>query len=78
MRSFNLSSLAGAATLAALLLPSGAAAAQDLYRFEQGSEPRWYSPENRTGAKGAGGQENKGAKGRAWDTISAGETYVLA
>jgi hypothetical protein len=77
MRSLNLRNLA-AGLVAALAASGGAAAAQDLYRFQSGSEPRWHSPENRTGAKGAGGQENKGAKGRAWDTISAGETYVLA
>jgi len=39
--------------------------------------PRWNSFENRTSAKGAGGQENKGAKGHAFDYLKAGKTKVL-
>ena len=35
--------------------------AEPLYRFQSGSEPRWVSPENPTGAKGAGARENRGA-----------------
>ena len=64
-------------SLAALTL---AAAMQDpsLYRFPQGEETRWISPENPTGAKGAGARENKGAKGHAFETIPVGGTHVLA
>ena len=49
--------------------------AQDaLYRFVPGQEPAWASPENPSAARGAGGIENKGAKGHAFDTIAAGGT----
>jgi hypothetical protein len=59
------------------------AAAQDapempLYRFQSGAEPRWASPENPTGAKGAGARENRGGKGHAFDTIPVGKSLVLA
>jgi Protein of unknown function (DUF2961) len=47
----------------------------DLYRFQSGSEPRWVSPENPTGA---GARENKGAKGHAFETIPVGGSHVLA
>jgi|tagenome__1003787_1003787.scaffolds.fasta_scaffold20987667_4 hypothetical protein len=62
------SSSAGAAT----------GAATDLYRFEPAERTAWFSPENRTARKGAGGLENRGAKGHAWDSIPAGSSYVLA
>ena len=62
-----------------LLASSSAAPAQDeLYRYRSGEEPRWISPENPTGAKGAGGRENRGAKGHAFDTIQVGGSHVLA
>jgi hypothetical protein len=65
-----------------LLCAGGPAAAQDdggeLWRFRAGEETRWVSPENKTGAKGAGGQENRGAKGHAFDTIPIGASHVLA
>ncbi|HEX6375835.1 MAG TPA: glycoside hydrolase family 172 protein [Allosphingosinicella sp.] len=50
----------------------------DLYRYRSGEEPRWVSPENPTGAKGAGGAENRGAKGHAFETIAVGASHVLA
>lgn len=50
----------------------------DLYRYRADERTQWFSPENRAGAKGAGGIANNGAKGHAWDTIPAGGTYVLA
>src|SRR5690554_5471244 len=40
-------------------------------------EPRWNSFENPTSARGAGGLENQGAKGHAFDVLKAGETKVL-
>ncbi|NQU88375.1 MAG: DUF2961 domain-containing protein [Mariniphaga sp.] len=43
----------------------------------QDIEPRWNSFENPTSAKGAGGQENKGAKGHPYDFLKAGESKVL-
>jgi hypothetical protein len=65
---------------AALLLAAAPAAAQDgneLYRFQPG-DTRWISPENPTGAKGAGATENLGAKGHAFETIPVGRSHVLA
>ena len=50
----------------------------DLYRYKADEQTRWASPENRSASKGAGGQENKGAKGHAWDRMQPGEAYVLA
>ncbi|MDA0196329.1 MAG: DUF2961 domain-containing protein [Bacteroidetes bacterium] len=41
------------------------------------SEPRWVSFENATGAKGAGGKENFGAKGHPYNSVPAGETIQL-
>ena len=68
-----------AALTAAFVMASHAPAQDDeLYRFKAGEQTRWASPENRQAAKGAGGVENKGAKGHAWDEIAAGSTYVLA
>jgi hypothetical protein len=66
--------------LAAAAIGSAAMAepTEPLYRFQAGSEPRWVSPENPTGAKGAGARENKGAKGHAFDTIPVGGSHVLA
>jgi hypothetical protein len=63
------------------LLFGAQAAARDnsgLYRYRAGEQTHWASPENRQGAKGAGGLENKGGKGHAWDEIPAGASYVLA
>ena len=74
--------LAAALALAlTLVVPGGALAQSDgspLYQYQGGSEPRWVSPENPTAAKGAGGQENRGAKGHAFETIPAGKSHVLA
>jgi hypothetical protein len=61
--------------IAALALAS---AGDDLFRYKDGEQTRWASPENRAAAKGAGGRENKGAKGHAWDRMQPGEAYVLA
>jgi hypothetical protein len=47
-----------------------------LFEF-QDLEPRWNSFENPTSEKGAGGQENKGAKGHPYDFLKAGETKAL-
>lgn len=68
---------------AALLLvlassASPAPARDELYRYRAGEEPRWISPENPTGSKGAGAAENRGAKGHAFETIPAGGSHVLA
>jgi len=49
-----------------------------VYRFVPDGEPAWISPENPTGERGAGGKENRGAKGHAFETIPAGGSHVLA
>lgn len=69
-----------AALATAVTLAGGAAASElePLYAYDKDAQSRWYSPENPTGAPGQGGRENKGAKGRAWQTIAAGGTQVLA
>lgn len=43
-----------------------------------GVETRWASPENPTGARGAGGAANGGRKGRPNLPVRAGETVTLA
>lgn len=66
---------------AVTLVWAGSAIAQDnsdLYTYRQTERTQWVSPENPNGQKGAGGTENKGAKGHAWDSIQSGSAYVLA
>ncbi|UZK67134.1 glycoside hydrolase family 172 protein [Sphingomonas sp. M1-B02] len=52
--------------------------AQEVYELPKSEESRWISPENPTGAKGAGAKENRGGKGHAFDTIPVGGTLALA
>ena len=68
------------AATAALLLAAPAAAdnQSELFRYRASEQTRWISPENPAGAKGAGGLENKGAKGHAFETIALGGSHVLA
>jgi len=42
-----------------------------------GVHTRWVSPENPTGAPGAGGRSNQGAKGAAFVVVAPGEKAVL-
>lgn len=64
--------------LAALPLASAAIASDGaLYEWQDGT-PRWASPENPEARKGAGGHENKGAKGHAFNSIAAGDSLTLA
>ena len=58
--------------------PIAAQDADDLYRYRANERTQWVSPENPTGAKGAGARENKGAKGHAFETIAIGRSHVLA
>ena len=52
--------------------------AQDLYKAPSNEiKTIWVSPENPTGAKGGAGITNKGAKGRAFITLKAGEKIAL-
>jgi hypothetical protein len=64
--------------LLAALAFTGMGPADDLFRYRAGERTQWSSPENREARKGAGGVENRGAKGHAWDNIQAGEAYVMA
>jgi len=43
-----------------------------------GAHTRWVSPENPSGAKGAGGRLNQDAKGMAFIVVQPGESAVLA
>jgi len=48
--------------------------AQELYKAPSSqTKTVWVSPENPTGAKGSAGMTNKGAKGRAFITLEAGQ-----
>ncbi|WP_116091043.1 glycoside hydrolase family 172 protein [Sphingomonas crusticola] len=71
-----------AALIALVALCASPVRAQDSreawYRAQPGTVTRWASPENPTAQKGAGGVENAGAKGRAYQTIPAGQALVLA
>jgi hypothetical protein len=49
----------------------------DLFRMQENIQPRCFNFENPTGAKGAGGKENAGAKGHAFEWIKPGEQKVL-
>ena len=68
--------------LAALVVGPAPAMAQadaaPLYQYQEGQRPHWASPENPTAAPGAGGRENRGAKGHAFETIPVGQSLVLA
>ena len=48
-----------------------------LFEYNDNITTRWSSPENMNGVQGAGGKENNTAKGHAFDSIAAGETYTL-
>ncbi len=48
-----------------------------LFEYSDQIEPRWFSFENITGSKGAGGKENNGAKGHPCDYIRPGESKTL-
>jgi hypothetical protein len=63
--------------LFALSGPPAGAQAAELYRKPQGEATRWSSFENPSGRKGAGGMENKGAKGHPYDSLDPGESRTL-
>ena len=52
--------------------------AQTLYTYPSDTETRWISFENKSGAKGKGAMENKGAKGNASQWVKPGDSIVLA
>jgi Protein of unknown function (DUF2961) len=49
----------------------------NLFEKPKHVQTRWASFENLTADPGAGGQENKGAKGHAFDSLEPGETKTL-
>jgi hypothetical protein len=49
----------------------------NLYEKPFGVETRWFSPENPTGEPGKGGLTNRGAKGRPFIRLAAGESATL-
>jgi hypothetical protein len=51
--------------------------AQDISHLPQGEQPRWFSFENKTGGKGTAAATNKGAKGNAWEPITAGSSKEI-
>lgn len=52
------------------------APAQELYQWKK-DRPRWATFENPQAAPGAGGKENQGAKGHAFEPIEAGASATL-
>ncbi len=65
-------------TLLCLLLGAGTLlSAQEWYKLPENVRTRWASFENSDAAKGAGGQENRGAKGHPMEVMQPGETKVL-
>lgn len=66
-----------AVVFGATLLFAALADADPLYRMRDDVQSRWISFENPTGAKGVGGQANRGAKGAAFDSVAAGEEKTL-
>jgi hypothetical protein len=62
----------------ALSAPALAQASAELFTYHADQQSRWISPENPTGAKGAGGLRNKGAKGHAFEPLKAGQSLTLA
>ena len=51
--------------------------AQEIYEMPERQSMRWMSFENPTGAKGAGGKENKTAKGHAFHMVEPNSSQVL-
>ena len=60
-----------------LLLITATAFAQDLYTMPKGAQSHVSSFENLNGQKGAGGKTNNGAKGNAFEGLSARESKTL-
>ena len=72
---------AGARSAAAETLPASfrtSAGADDLYAYRGEVETRWATPENPGGARGQGGKEKGGRKGRPCISVARGERVVLA
>lgn len=64
---------------AAAIVLASPAVARELYQTPPpGERTRWVSPENPVDGSGPGAQENRGAKGHAFDTIPVGQSLTLA
>ena len=48
-----------------------------VFKYQEGHDMRWSSPENPNGEKGAGGKENGGAKGRPYLMMHPGSSLSL-
>ncbi|MFP4501536.1 MAG: glycoside hydrolase family 172 protein [Candidatus Hydrogenedentota bacterium] len=64
-------------TVLLFIAGGGAMAEPALFEVAPNTETRWITFENPTGAKGEGGQANKGGKGAAFEPVAPGETKVL-
>lgn len=62
--------------MALAVIAANSAIAQEVYMKQEG-QTAWTSFENLSGAKGVAAQENKGAKGHAFDRIAAGDSCIL-
>jgi len=60
-----------------LIVCWSSASAEELFRLPQDGETVWVSFENPKGERGAGGHENRGAKGHPAEDMAPGETKVL-
>jgi hypothetical protein len=63
--------------LLACVAQSGMAQQPAYYKFDSNLTPRWSSPENLNGIKGAGGKANNGAKGHPFERIAPGSAVTL-
>jgi hypothetical protein len=61
----------------ACLIQNSIAQTSPYYKFDNKLSPRWSSPENLNGVKGAGGKANNGAKGHPFDPIAPGASNTL-
>jgi len=59
------------------VVAAGLVHAQELDRLPAKTATRWVSFENRTGANGKGGAENRGGKGHPFDWLKPGERMTL-
>lgn len=64
-------------SLIVLLLMSLSVQAQELYTIPENKQAAWSSFENPKATKGAGGKENKGAKGHPAEVLKPGESKIL-
>lgn len=66
-----------ASTLFLLLICTVRLTAQEIFEIPSDKQTRWSSFENPSAAKGAGGKENNGAKGHAFDMVEPGGSRIM-